>query len=195
MYLAAMLVLLIAGGLIFFLRGSGDSGTSSGRPGNSPGASGLRTTPGPSSRGKGHKPARPTPTPRRTTPLQRYAVQILPTLDRSTRVFDRAVGAVARTSGLSRLDAACGRYSGQIDLLASQFDGVPHPVPWYSRVGRLHHDALGVYHLMLGAISACHTAADITDGRRAAAAVSDMARAARKMHRIDVRVRRHARRG
>lgn len=118
------------------------------------------------------------------TPQQSYALGITPILDRSIGVFD-ALAARAARSSLDRMGAVCGSYANRINVLASHLDGVPHPYPWYSAVGRAHHAIIGTYHVMLGAIIECETASSNADPQGAAQAVADIASAARTLHRQD----------
>ena len=138
----------------------------------------------PRGKGKKHKVTKP-----RYSAAHRYAVQILPVLDRSVVEFDRAVADASGIADPSALDGACGNHGTQVNILASYFDGVPHPWPWYSALGSLHHDAMGAYHYMLGALQACQTAASSGDGTGIQSSVSDMSAAAAQMHSTDNYVR------
>lgn len=115
----------------------------------------------------------------------RYAVKILPVLDASTRVFDSAVAAAATGASDSALDSTCSQYGDQISILASEFDGVPHPWPWYTQPSSMHHNFMGVYNYMLGAIQSCQTAVASGDNSTAASAISDMKTADDDMHNAD----------
>jgi hypothetical protein len=119
----------------------------------------------------------------------RYAVQILPTLDRSVTELDRAIRAVASGSDLSTLGDTCSNYGDQINILASAFDGIPHPWPWYKPLGYLHHNTMNEYDYMLGALQACQTASSIGDSSGAGTAISDMSTADARLHGTDNYVR------
>lgn len=123
----------------------------------------------------------------RTTALQRYARSLLPYLNQSAPVFDRAAAAAASQA------SACDSYGNQVSILESYADGVPHPAPWYKPVGTLHHTTFGVYHYMLGAIAACQTAAAGGDSGGTASAVTDMHVAAVQMHNLIAEVRQDSR--
>ena len=125
----------------------------------------------------------------RHTAQHQYAVQILPVLDRSVALFDRTVSAVTGTQGSDNLDAVCGQYGTSVNILSTYFDNVPHPWPWYTTLGYLHHSTMDVYGYMMGALQSCQTASSSGDTEAAATAMSDMALAARKMHDTDNHVR------
>jgi hypothetical protein len=102
---------------------------------------------------------------------------------RSEPVFDRAAGDAVRVSGdLTTLDATCTTYGEKITVLDSQFEGVPHPRPWYYHVGQIRHNMVGTYHNMLGAIDNCHAAVSADDSGAASSAISDMSAAATQLH-------------
>jgi hypothetical protein len=115
----------------------------------------------------------------------RYAVKLLPILDVSTHVFDQAVSAAATSASDSSLESVCNQYGDQITILASQFDGVPHPWPWYTAAGYMHHNWIGIYHYMLGAIQDCQTSLQMGDNGQAATAISDMKTADSNIHSAD----------
>ncbi|MGH2447582.1 MAG: hypothetical protein ACRDFS_03135 [Chloroflexota bacterium] len=117
--------------------------------------------------------------------LSRYAANIVPILDSSSTTFNQAAGNAASKSGLGAIGSACNAYTQQISLMSQQFNGVPHPAPWYWKVGRLHHKIAGVYHNMLGNSQACQTAAGNGDYYGAATAVSGMSANAQRMQSLD----------
>ena len=119
----------------------------------------------------------------------RYAVQILPVLDRSVAELDRAVREVGSGSDLSTLGDMCSSYGDQINILASGFDGIPHPWPWYKPLGYLHHNTMNEYDYMLGALQACQTASSIGDSSGAGTAIADMNTADARLHGTDNYVR------
>lgn len=118
------------------------------------------------------------------TPIQVYAAHTVPILDRSIGVFD-ALAATASHSSITRIGHVCASYASRVNVLASHLDGVPHPYPWYSSVGRAHHTIIGVYHQMEGAIIECETASSNQDSQGAAQALADIATAARDLHHQD----------
>lgn len=161
-YLALVLILVLLGGLYLRSHAVKSAGPSK------PVATGGKS--------KVHRPHH--------SALYRYVQGILPYLDPSTRVFDRAAGAASRAR-IGAMGRVCGSYAAHINVLASHLDGVPHPYPWYSPVGRLHHQIMGSYHRMQGAIIECQTASSNGDTSAAPQAVADMASAARALHRQD----------
>lgn len=125
--------------------------------------------------------APPPPFPQRRL----FARRVLPILDQSVPLFDHTVAAVSSAGGLDNLDGVCGQYLSQVQIEESYLDGVPHPFPWFSAAGALHHQILGVLHDMDGALVACQTAVQAQDSGTAATATSDMGQAASQMRALD----------
>jgi hypothetical protein len=117
----------------------------------------------------------------------KYAAQLVPVLDASVRLFDQTSSGVSTSADLSQLVPLCTNDGNQIATLETRADGVPHPYAWYSPVGTFHHQVLGVYHYMLGALEQCQTAGDSQDSAEAAGSIADVATAARQLHQIDGR--------
>ena len=65
-----------------------------------------------------------------------YAGRIVAVLDSSAPVFDQAASRASSTQGPDLADL-CNQYGSEINILESQFEGVPHPYAWYSRAGWL----------------------------------------------------------
>lgn len=123
------------------------------------------------------------PAPKPPSALRHYAVAILPVLQQSAAAFDQVAGGASATSGdLGQLGTTCTSGSGRIGIIESQYDGVPHPWPFYTRNGWLHHQIAGTYHYMLGALTACETASGSGDSGAASTALNDMTSAAVSMH-------------
>ncbi|HEX6507030.1 MAG TPA: hypothetical protein VF221_05295 [Chloroflexota bacterium] len=117
------------------------------------------------------------------TDRKHYAASIVPTLDRSARMFDQAAGAAASASAnFDSLQQSCTYWGTKIDAASIQYEGIPHPYVWWSPAGTLHHQTSGIYHYMLGAIQNCQEAVQATDSDAAATAVSQMASGAHSMH-------------
>lgn len=125
------------------------------------------------------------PRQKRHSALHYYAVRILPVLHASVGVFDQAVSAVAANADGANLADICNQYAQQIGILSGQFDGVPHPWLWTTPPGRTHHNVAGVYHYMMGALTACDTAVQSSDQTTEASAISDMRIADANMHAQD----------
>jgi hypothetical protein len=119
------------------------------------------------------------------TGQQAYAARLRSVLDYSTRLFDQAAEAVAASGDLSGLADVCGQYSQQVALAADRAEGVPHPYRWYTRAGRMHHNLMGTYHYMAGALASCQLAAGNGDDQGASLAKTDIAQADRQMHSTD----------
>lgn len=109
-----------------------------------------------------------------------YAGRIVAVLDSSAPVFDQAASRASSTQGPDLADL-CNQYGSEINILESQFEGVPHPYAWYSRAGWLHHTNAGVFHQMLGALQQCQTAVSNDDAAAVSAVVSDVQSAATQM--------------
>jgi len=120
-------------------------------------------------------------------PLTHYAQRTLSVLDQSQQMFNQAVAQVAGRGNLGAIGNACSTTQQQVSVLATEFNGVPHPGPWYYRIGTFHHMVMGAYHYMLGAMTACGIAASNGDSADAAQAISDMTSAAQKMRGLDAR--------
>lgn len=133
-------------------------------------------------------PGLPAPAPQVFTPggVHTYGRNLLPVLSDSVPVFDAAARAAARSYG------QCVLFEKRITLLQSEADGVPHPDPWSSPVGRMHHRLLGDFHLILGAMEGCQTAYGNGDVESAAQEVAYMATAALDLHRFTLRARQFA---
>lgn len=117
---------------------------------------------------------------------KRYAARIVPVLDRSTRLFDGAARAVASVNGnFNKLQQTCSYWGGKVLTIDAAYEGIPHPYPWYSPTGTLHHQVSGVFHYMLGAIQNCQEAVQATDSGASSTAVSQMATAARNLHNLE----------
>lgn len=117
--------------------------------------------------------------------IRAYAAAVLPGLDHSVPLFD-----AASTQASSQTDSgSCGTSGDDVQILAGEVDGVPHAVPWYYAVGQLHHRMMGVFHLLLGAIQACDTAASNGDSYGVSTAIGDMRTAAADMRQLDGEVR------
>jgi hypothetical protein len=116
--------------------------------------------------------------------LHSYAVHLVPVLKRTRAAFDGATAATQATD-LDTLDSVCGSYGTQITILSEEADGVPHPGPWYQPVSELHHNLLGLFHDMLGALQVCQTASENGDYDTVAVARADIASAAQRMHSTD----------
>jgi hypothetical protein len=108
-------------------------------------------------------------------------------LDVSVRTFDKASSAVSTSPDLSQLVPLCTNYGNTITMQEARADGIPHPYAWYTPVGTLHHEMMGVYHYMLGALEQCQTAGDTQDSAEAAGSIADVATAARQLHQLDGR--------
>jgi hypothetical protein len=141
-------------------------------------------------------PGKPVATaiPANVLTTRRYAAKLLPVVNRALPIFDSSVGAAASASTLPNLAASCASNIQRIGIQTDYVDGLPHPYAWYSQPGHLHHRVLGIYHTMLEATVNCQTTA--SNGQRSAsnAAVSDMAKAARKLHHMSGQLQSLARR-
>lgn len=142
-------------------------------------------------------PAVPTATPLpkkpgAVTPDQRaldmYATGLIPILARAVGVFDRITNQANSTSNMGKLSQLCFSSLKPLGIAQAQAEGVAHPYPWWSSVGKLHHSLLGIYHDMVGATDECSTAAGNGQASDAAAAVSIMARQDRALRSMQSRV-------
>jgi hypothetical protein len=133
----------------------------------------------------------PVPTPVRSHPavvtldqrnLDAYASALLPVLNRGTGTVDSIVKRAQGTSNLGQLSKLCFNSLKPLGIAQAQADGVAHPYPWWSRVGKLHHRMMGIYHQIVGAADECSTAAGNGQGSDASAAVSIMAQQAGALH-------------
>jgi hypothetical protein len=132
--------------------------------------------------------AGPKATPVPVTPqLRAYAVALRPVLKRTIRVFDR-VNRQASTSNLPNLSTVCFNSLKPLGIAQAQAEGVAHPYPWWTQVGRLHHTLMGIYHVMVGAADECSTAAGNGQASDASAAVTIMKQQNGAMHAMQARV-------
>lgn len=176
--LLVVLVVVALGALLFVFT---SRGTSSGSPA-APRATSQAAVAGSTVRpGTPGKPVA-TAIPAGVLTLRRYAARLVPVVNRALPVFDSTVGSAASAATLSALAASCSSNIQRIGIQTDYVDGLPHPYAWYTQPGHLHHRVLGIYHAMLESTVNCQTTA--ANGQRNAsnAAVSDMARAARKLH-------------
>ena len=114
-----------------------------------------------------------------------YAMHVLPVLDHSRKLFDQAASAVSGASGLDAMNTACEQYQNEVPIDLSYADGVPHPFAWYSAAGALHHQVLGVYHDMAGALTSCQNAFGAGDDGAGAQAAADVRTADEEMRQVD----------
>jgi hypothetical protein len=106
--------------------------------------------------------------------MKYYAVELLPVLDRTRGLFDAVARAVTGAASIDELGQICATYGPQVQVLADQVDGVPHPYPGYTAVGWYHHGLLGIYHRVQGALNLCGTAASNGDTEAASNAIGDI---------------------
>jgi hypothetical protein len=123
------------------------------------------------------------------TALHKYAVRILPTMDKSTRSFDQAVNAVAGAQDVTTVGDVCNLQGGNINIMRSYLEGAPHPFAWYTRLGNVYGTAMRNFNNMLGALQGCETASGSADSAGFATALSDMRSADSQMHSTDGYVR------
>lgn len=127
-----------------------------------------------------------------TPELRAYANALNPVLDRSVHVFDKVVR-LASTSNLKALNLICFNSLKHLGIVQAQAEGVAHPYPWWTQIGRLHHVLMGVYHVMVGAADSCSIAAGNGQAADASAAVTIMKQQDRAMHALQARVQRLSR--
>lgn len=148
---------------------------------------------------------KPTPTPsahqryvaaveKRQSQLRSYAAALLPHLRRSLPSFQCPIQYAASHSA-GDIQTYCAGVGQDITLAQADADGVPHPYNWYSAVGTLHHQVMGIYHDMVGAVVNWQTASDNGDPGSQSQAVSDMTQARDSMNAMIARVASTARRG
>jgi hypothetical protein len=123
------------------------------------------------------------------TALHKYAVRILPVVDKSAAAFDHAISTVAATNDVTTVGDVCNLQGSNISIIRSYFEGVPHPWAWYTHLGNVYGSAMHVYNYMLGALQACETASGSEDSAGTATALSDMTAADSQMHSTDRYVR------
>jgi hypothetical protein len=193
--LLALLVVAVAAGAFYFLRGNNSAATAKPtatvkkHPPAVRDGKGKRTRPG-----ARHQRQRTRPRVVRFVKLHRYAFRLVPIIDRSLRVFNRGAAEASRNSGSQdALDRACIFWGAKVEYVQGQMEGVPHVSRWYQPVGRLHHRAAGVYHAMLGSMSQCQTAAEGSDAGAMASAVAQIGESAARMRRLAADVHRMAR--
>lgn len=157
-------------------------------------------------RGGTHGASAPTPTPatKKGTPVkpvqislvheEKYAAHLLTAVDLTVGTFNNLVRRAHNARNMGKLNNICSYAIQRAEVMQGRADGVPHPYPWYSPSGQLHHKLLGIYHQMVGAATACQTDAGNSDSANASIAVQDMASAAREMKAMDVKLHRLARR-
>ncbi len=191
--LIVLIVVVILAGLFVFTRVRGSSGATKKLSTGTPRTTAIQGTP----IAEAGTPAIPTATagtgPAAAVTLQKrqldtYAVGLVPILARSVGVFDRTTNAARSTSGMSKLSQLCFSSLKPLGIAQAQAEGVAHPYPWWSEIGKLHHSLMGIYHDMVGATDECSTAAGNGQARDAAAAVSIMAQQTRALHRMQSRV-------
>jgi hypothetical protein len=92
-----------------------------------------------------------------------------------------------RADGFSfgALSSTCASYTTRIEVVEYEYEGVPHPYPWWTPVGTLHHRISGIYHYSLGAMQNCLEAVAISDTGTASLALSEMSTGARDLHAMD----------
>lgn len=108
-------------------------------------------------------------------------------------VFDGVTRQASSTSNLGNLSNLCFNSLKPLGIAQAQAEGVAHPYPWWTPIGRLHHYLMGIYHVMVGAADSCSTAAGNGQASDASAAVSIMKQQAGSMHTLQSRVNRLSR--
>lgn len=178
--LILLVIVIIGGGLFVVTKVRGSSGASGTTHTVTP-----RTT---SSTGAtiaaAGTPVRPVATPKpkpagvtfETRALDQYAVGLVPILARGVGVFDRVTSQASSTSNLNQLSQLCFNSLKPLGIAQAQAEGVAHPYPWWTSVGKFHHSLLGIYHLMVGATDECSTAAGNGQAGDASVAVSIMSK-------------------
>lgn len=115
-----------------------------------------------------------------------YAARIVPTLDRSARIFDGAARGIASANGdFTSLQRACTYWGDKVQATQAQYDGIPHQFIWWTPAGALHHRVSGAYHYMQGAIQNCQEAVQATDSGVASDAVSQVQAGAGSLHSVE----------
>jgi hypothetical protein len=143
------------------------------------GTPGVTATPTPGTKQSGKPKGRNLGPQRRE--LHGYAAALIPILDRSVPVFNSVAHQASSTSDLGKLNQICFGNLKRLGVVQAQAEGVPHPSPWYTLVGKYHHKLLGIYHQMVGATDECATAAGNGSPSDAAVAVSIMNRQAQAL--------------
>lgn len=140
-------------------------------------------------------PATPTPmaTPTKGTAAQlkkqrqhaeliAFARTILPDLVKSAALMDRTAGGAAQAGSQFARFQVCDKLGAKVDALQTEVTSLAWPTPG-SPARKWRHNIFNVYHRYLGAVVECRNAYDTKDAGQAASAVSDLAAAARLMHR------------
>ena len=122
------------------------------------------------------------------TQLVSFARAILPDLAQSARLMDHTAAGTAVAHSVGAQLAICNHDSGRVDAVQTNAASVQWP-PGGTPARLWRHEIFSVYHLYFGAVVECRNAYDTQDAGQAASAVSDLAAAARKMHREENRAR------
>jgi hypothetical protein len=166
--------------------------------GNSSNAAGSKATSTPTTAiAERGTPASPQPTSKpvkKAVPvspeLRAYATALSPVLTRSVNVFDRVTRQASSTSNLGNLSNLCFNSLKPLGISQAQAEGVAHPYPWWTPIGKLHHNLMGIYHVMVGAADSCSTAAGNGQASDASAAVTIMKQQASSLRGVQSRVNR-----
>lgn len=190
--LILLIIVIIVAGLFVFSRVRGSSGATNKPSTGTPRTTAIQGTPIAEAGTAVAPTATPRPNPAAVTPQKRaldtYATGLVPILARSVAVFDRITNAAHNTSGMGKLSQLCFSSLKPLGIAQAQAEGVAHPYPWWSTVGKLHHSLMGIYHDMVGATDECSTAAGNGQSSDAGSAVSIMAQQDRALHQMQSRV-------
>jgi hypothetical protein len=107
---------------------------------------------------------------------------------RTVRVFDSVTRGAKSAPNSSTLSVFCFSSLKPLGIAQAQAEGVAHPYPWWTPVGKLHHTLMGIYHIMVGATDECSTAAGNGQAHAAAVSVATMSKQAQLMHTMQARV-------
>lgn len=191
--LIVLIVVVILAALFYVTRVRGSAGATNKPATGTPRATSVRGT-SIADAGTAVVPtATPLPkTPGAATPQQRaldtYATGLVPILARNVRVFDRITSQANSTSNMGKLSQLCFSSLKPLGIAQAQAEGVAHPYPWWSPVGKFHHSLLGIYHDMVGATDSCSVAAGNGQGNDAAAAVAIISQQDRALRKVQSRV-------
>ena len=124
--------------------------------------------------------------------MHRYSAAVLPILDSSAGLFQRLARDAGAAPDSDTLVILCSQYAPQVQVQADEADGIPHPDPWYTQVGYLHHYIMGLYHDVLGALTNCTSAGSDGDPDAAGTVASDLSDNAGRLSSVDGYVRWYA---
>lgn len=191
--LIVLVIVVILAGLFYVTRVRGSSGAANKPSTGTPRATAVHGT----SIADAGTPAIPTATPLPKNPaavtaqkraLDVYATGLVPILARGVGVFDRITNQAKSTGNLGKLSQLCFGSLKPLGIAQAQAEGVAHPYPWWSPVGKFHHSLMGIYHDMVGATDSCSVAAGNGQGSDASAAVAIMSQQDQALRKVQSHV-------